>query len=506
MNSIKAQPDACAFSPHLKNCGANSPDQNHEINNFMGLFKPLIQVSNIALKISAKCKPSAVALTKCFSALVFLSIPFAAARNLPRDKNNKGDDYKTIGQELHQAALQWRDENIIHHQKKSDEKLRIKNMHQAVTAAVYYASALTSPAHHSEKLGHRENNRAADDAHSTALSSPVLATRTQRSIEQLPQLDPTEYYMISGYGDNADRLVPLEKSGKNTHHNFLRYRDDPDVLTSGFPQQAAFPLDTPRDASLTARPGRRGLSGKRLAAPGKDKTQNILTKIKKADIRNVSLLPPSKNDPRLQAAIIQQCKATLSEDEYGIAVDNLNPAHYGQGKVYEVYNGRDGISQPVYRFYVLINADGISVRPIVMPEHGVKYEIFDSGNQAVSYPLAFSNGQWILQQPTALQVSKSLIRRITTAMADPNIVESVLSAPDERGLQWSHDHKSYLRIKGHYVELIRNKNKSNRYHIVTKHKRNRIDIKFHNDKFIVTSQRSGAKKNIAAAKREILVY
>jgi len=189
------------------------------------------------------------------------------------------------------------------------------------------------------------------------------------------------------------------------------------------------------------------------------------------------------NKSPLRHQILDRCEITLAANQDGFRVKNLNPEYYDRGAIYEVREIDADLSEPVHRCYVLMDGKRVAVRPVVMPVNGVKYEIYDESHPAKGYALTFSCGRWQLQEPTSLQLTDPLIQAITPDMIATDRMEATLSVPDDRGLQWSHDQKSYLRIKGHYIHVLQDQNNINNYRIESLDKLHGINLYYHKSRF-----------------------
>jgi hypothetical protein len=189
------------------------------------------------------------------------------------------------------------------------------------------------------------------------------------------------------------------------------------------------------------------------------------------------------NTSPLRHQIIDRCEITLAANQSGFRVNNLNPEYYDRGAIYEVREIDADMSEPVRRRYVLMDGKRVAVRPVVMPANGVKYEIYDESHPAKGYALTFSCGRWQLQEPTSLQLTDPLIQAITPDMIATDCMEATLSVPDDRGLQWSLDQKSYLRIKGRYIRIVQDKNNINSYRIESLDKSQGINLYYHKSRF-----------------------
>lgn len=170
---------------------------------------------------------------------------------------------------------------------------------------------------------------------------------------------------------------------------------------------------------------------------------------------------PATFTPR-QKVVIQRLSRTLDVDQVFVEEPNLNPKAYGEGNVF-TFKKRDGQRVSV------LQMDGhmIPVEITVLKKHGVRYDVSD-GEQLL--PVNFNGIEWYFEPPTSPIVVKSVEIDVTNrinqfeALWDP----SILSPPDERGLMWNMDGRSYIKINDRYLPLILLDKEVDRYHLVKK--------------------------------------
>ncbi|MEO2650217.1 QWxxN domain [Enterococcus mundtii] len=170
---------------------------------------------------------------------------------------------------------------------------------------------------------------------------------------------------------------------------------------------------------------------------------------------------PATFTPR-QKVVIQRLSRTLDVDQVFVEEPNLNPKAYGEGNVF-TFKKRDGQRVSV------LQMDGhmIPVEITVLKKHGVRYDVSD-GEQLL--PVNFNGIEWYFEPPTSPIVMKSVEIDVTNrinqfeALWDP----SILSPPDERGLMWNMDGRSYIKINDRYLPLILLDKEVDRYHLVKK--------------------------------------
>ncbi|TCL03018.1 M91 family zinc metallopeptidase [Sodalis ligni] len=165
-------------------------------------------------------------------------------------------------------------------------------------------------------------------------------------------------------------------------------------------------------------------------------------------------ITPWPNAPALsKEAIINQCKIRLDAHEEGVMKPYIDSDYYGHVPIYEVVNKDADFSQPAYRHYIEMDDEKVAVKLSSVARHGIKYTLIDESNPDNQYGLAFDGGRWQLQPHTTEEIDPSLLEVITFDMVDPDCREDLLSAPDERGLQWTADGKVYLRIREYFVRI-----------------------------------------------------
>lgn len=157
---------------------------------------------------------------------------------------------------------------------------------------------------------------------------------------------------------------------------------------------------------------------------------------------------------RKRQALINKIKMDGTTDYAYLATDNLHPATYGGGKIYEVRRQEAFSSEAPLMRVIEMHGELVPVRVRVTPEHGVGYEIYDPAVPDKSgHAAEWSGGRWQFEQASSVHLSEPLKRAIGPRMFRKDIHQRDLSAPDQQGLQWDRDHNCYLKVKNHYVQL-----------------------------------------------------
>ncbi|XBS69221.1 hypothetical protein ABK905_22605 [Acerihabitans sp. KWT182] len=206
--------------------------------------------------------------------------------------------------------------------------------------------------------------------------------------------------------------------------------------------------------------------------------------IEPAEIKAGLSITPWPIAPTLtNEAIINQCKIRLAAHEEGVLKPYIDSDYYDHVPIYEVVDKSADFSQPVYRHYIEMDGEKVAAKLSSIAGHGIKYTLIDESNSGSQYGLAFDDGRWQLQSHTAEVIDPTLLKVITFDMVDHACSEEQLSAPDERGLQWTADNKAYLRIKGHFVHLLSGKGYINCYIIRSKDGRQALSLLYKDGRF-----------------------
>lgn len=376
-------------------------------------------------------KISSLYIPSCLLPLLF---PLIRARNIPMAQNPPQEDFQTSGRALFNLAQQYANGNGGSDITTPEPSLKITSAGQAAMAGLYAAQAFFLPSNTPKPY--------APPPASNDLKLDKLMVRDEVN-------SPVLFYI-------APDAWPIKDADS------LYYAVNPEEMGQWLPTQTATLL---QNNDLKVKPKintKRGLASHHRPAP--------------------ALL-------RSTGALITRCQIKLEANQEGREVKNLNPDAYGRGRVYEVAATDTDYSQPVYQRYVMMDEKKVAVRLNVMPGRGVKYEIFNQRAPKTGYALAFDQGRWQLQSPTTRQITSSVLASITANRADPGCREADLSAPDDRGLQWTSDNKSYLRVRGAYVRVIEDKNYINRYRIPADEDNNAVQLRYYKSRFCLANGR-----------------
>ncbi|WP_413727405.1 hypothetical protein [Sodalis sp. RH19] len=172
-----------------------------------------------------------------------------------------------------------------------------------------------------------------------------------------------------------------------------------------------------------------------------------------------------------------------------IQVDNLNPKHYGAGKIIEV-RSKDtmAMGDNVIMRVVELKGELVPVRAAVVPKRGLKYEIF---NRAMpgrrGHPVEFDGRRWLFEAPTSIHVAKTLRRAIAKDIVGESVNAFDLSTPDKLGLRWDINNNSYLKIKNKYFKVKRYPQTAYKFFLMNNHRK--INLRFKKNKFHVENFR-----------------
>ncbi|MBB3212132.1 hypothetical protein FHW67_001400 [Herbaspirillum sp. Sphag1AN] len=136
---------------------------------------------------------------------------------------------------------------------------------------------------------------------------------------------------------------------------------------------------------------------------------------------------------------------------------NHNSAAYGMGTLYEarLLHSDPSKTQPLY---LLVEILGylLPVRRKMIPGQGIRYDLFDLKLPRKRKPTIVWNGKsWTVERISSTKISEKLKSSITADMFDDTARSSRLSAADQQGIRWTHDHRGYLKVKGKFVEVHR---------------------------------------------------
>lgn len=154
-----------------------------------------------------------------------------------------------------------------------------------------------------------------------------------------------------------------------------------------------------------------------------------------------------------QEKIINNLRVEKNEAYIYFAEKNNNPQYYGTGVVYRSVKAGDE-TQFNQGNFIEMNGSLLPVRQIVTPGHGVRYEIYDlKAADKPGYSVAWDGQRWIFERPTSVHASRELVRMVERNMFASDADANKLSAPDQKGLRWDKNERSFLQIKNIMVEM-----------------------------------------------------
>ncbi len=152
--------------------------------------------------------------------------------------------------------------------------------------------------------------------------------------------------------------------------------------------------------------------------------------------------------------IIEKCKVEYAVSQSYQPVDNKYQRFYEEGKIYEVRDAAESISNPPALTVIEMAEEIVPVRIVEIPDHGLAYELYDiNAPEEKGYPVNFDGWRWIFEPPTSIHAAGQLERasgfkRFALAAPGKN-----LSPPDVDGLQWDNGNNRYLKVDGNYIEI-----------------------------------------------------
>ncbi|NDL64850.1 OspG family effector kinase [Acerihabitans arboris] len=186
-----------------------------------------------------------------------------------------------------------------------------------------------------------------------------------------------------------------------------------------------------------------------------------------------------------QEKIINSLKIDFNNDHYYISVDNLHQPYYGLGKIIEVRPKDAAYGNHVPLMKVIeLKGELVPVREVVVPERGIKYEIYNrSMPRRRGHPVEFDGRRWLFEQATSVHAGKTLRRAISKKLTADGISAHHLSAPDEKGLRWDANNNAHLKIKNKFIKIKKYSDSYNKYFLINNDRK--IMLRFRKNKFHV---------------------
>ncbi|WP_157768092.1 membrane-targeted effector domain-containing toxin [Burkholderia ambifaria] len=180
--------------------------------------------------------------------------------------------------------------------------------------------------------------------------------------------------------------------------------------------------------------------------------------------------------------VIERWSVDVSPESQYRQVENLHPTYYGRGSLFEVREpGHGYTTQPQYRV-VEMSGKIVPVRTNTIPGRGVSYEAYELKSPGQpGRPIEWDNWQWVFESPSSRQLPSELHDRLVDRLATSADV-GPLSVPDDMGMRWSTNGRSYLKLNGGYIEIKRLGGATNRFY-VREGTDSRIVLRFENGGF-----------------------
>lgn len=154
-----------------------------------------------------------------------------------------------------------------------------------------------------------------------------------------------------------------------------------------------------------------------------------------------------------QSELISSLKAPPDEGFNYIPVRNNNKKYYGNANIY-VQEKIGDESHYQWGRYIEMNGEMVPLRNTQHKGQGVLYEVYDINNPDLKgHPVEWDGNRWVFEKQTSAHLSD----KVGSFLQNDNYVQTLgindLSAPDHRGLRWSADGKSYIKINDKYYQV-----------------------------------------------------
>ncbi|WP_407973213.1 membrane-targeted effector domain-containing toxin (plasmid) [Burkholderia pyrrocinia] len=187
-----------------------------------------------------------------------------------------------------------------------------------------------------------------------------------------------------------------------------------------------------------------------------------------------------------QLNVVDHWSVDVSPESQYRQVENLQPAYYERGPLFEVREPVHGYtSQPQY-LVVEMGGKLVPARANVIPGRGVSYEAYQLNSPGQpGRPIEWDNWQWVFESDSSRQLPLGLRDKFRNQL-DTAADVGPSSVPDDMGLRWTVDGKSYLKLDGRYIEIKKLSGAPNRFY-VGRSTRNKIVLRFEKGGFRLES-------------------
>lgn len=154
-----------------------------------------------------------------------------------------------------------------------------------------------------------------------------------------------------------------------------------------------------------------------------------------------------------QSELITALKVSPEEGFCYNPSGNNNKNYYGNANIY-VQEKIGDESHYYWGRYIEMNGEMVPVRNTQHKGQGVLYEVYDIKNPDLQgHSVEWDGHRWLFEKPTSAHLSDE----VSSFLSNDNSVQILglndLSAPDQRGLRWSTEGDSYIKINDKYYQI-----------------------------------------------------
>lgn len=163
-----------------------------------------------------------------------------------------------------------------------------------------------------------------------------------------------------------------------------------------------------------------------------------------------------------QKELIKHLTSTVAVYKSFSEEKNLNPRGYGDGPILAIKK-----TDLPTEYYIKLNGHIVPVRATIIEGQGIRYDVCNGDK---IFPVKYNGIEWGFEPLTSPMVTKEVIETITKQLGQTETIKdpSTLSPPDENGLMWNAQGKSYLKINDQYVTTVLLNPEINRYGLLKK--------------------------------------
>lgn len=171
-----------------------------------------------------------------------------------------------------------------------------------------------------------------------------------------------------------------------------------------------------------------------------------------------------------QIELIKHLTSTVAVYKSFSDEKNLNPKGYGDGPILTI---KKTDLSPEY--YIKLYGHVVPVRTTVIDGQGLRYDVCKDNKV---YPVKYNGIEWGFEPLSSPMVAKEVIETITKQLDQIETIKdlSTLSPPDENGLMWNAQKKSYTKINDQYVPIVLLNEETNRYYLLKKNENDPMTI------------------------------